>query len=312
MMRRSLLSLLAASIGVICYAANATAQVQAGTAVRPETTTVGQHFVATVVVKVPAGIRVTFPARPDSAAHVDSAGPSVRRDSSVGGFTYATANYTLAAWDTGFQRIGLDTLTVVTSAGARLVPLNGFQVYVRSVLPRDTALRKPKPFRPVVPVPVFNWLPWLIGALIAAIVGVLIYAWRRWRRWRERRARGLTPFQTAEKEFRRIESENLIAAGAPERHAVLMAAVMRVYLASVVPPAMRSATTHELAIRLRPANAVPLQRVIAVLDETDRIKFARERSTADRARDIGAEARAIVAAVNSALEAEAAALEKAA
>ncbi len=309
MMRRSLLSLLAASIGATCSAANAAAQVQAGTAVRPETTTVGQHFVATVVVKVPVGIRVNFPTRPDSAAHVDSAGPSVRRDSSAGGFTYATANYTLAAWDTGFQRIGLDTLTVVTSAGARLVPLNGFQVYVRSVLPRDTALRKPKPFRPVVPVPVFNWLPWLIGALIAAVVGVLIYAWRS---WRERRARGLGPFQTAEQEFRRIESENLIAAGAPERHAVLMAGVMRVYLAAVVPPAMRSATTHELAIRLHSANAVPLQRVIAVLDETDRIKFARERSTADRARDIGAEARAIVASVNSALEAEAAALEKAA
>jgi hypothetical protein len=51
-----------------------------------------------------------------------------------------------------------------------------------------------------------------------------------------------------------------------------------------------------------------------VLDATDLIKFARERSTVERAREIGVQARRIVTDVNTALEAasEAAAKAKAA
>jgi CBS domain-containing protein len=56
---------------------------------------------------------------------------------------------------------------------------------------------------------------------------------------------------------------------------------------------------------------VPGQRLLGVLDVTDLIKFARERSTAERAREIGAEARGIVADTNAALVAAAAAAAKA-
>ena len=288
-------------IALIFQAAAPRGQVQVGTAVRPETTTVGQHFVASIRVRVPAGTQVTFPPRPDSSAQVDSAGAFARTDSTAGGFTESTANYVLAAWDTGSQRLGLDSVTVVTAGAQRIATLKGFQVYVRSVLPLDTALRKPKPFRPVIMVASFDWLPWLIALALALLAAIIIFVWSRWRR---RAARGLTPFELAERDFARIESQRLIESGESERYAVEMVDVLRLYLASVVPVAAQSATTHELAVSLRQTTVAPVQRLIALLDATDLIKFARERSTAERAREIGAEARRIVAETNAAVNAD--------
>jgi hypothetical protein len=284
-------------------------QIQVAATVSPETTTVGQHFVATIRVRVPSGTEVRFLARPDSSAQVDSAGAVARTDSTVGGFTESTMNYVLAAWDTGTQRVGLDSVTVVTNGAQRTAAVKGFSVYVRSVLPLDTALRKPKPFRSVVAAPVFNWLPWLIAAAIAILAVIAILVWRAWRR---RIARGLTPFQLAQRDFASIESQRLIEAGESERYALEMTAVLRVYLASVVPVAAQSATTHELAATLPRTAVIPVERLIGVLDETDLIKFARERSSAERAREIGAEARRIVTETGAALDAAAAVTAKAA
>lgn len=304
-----MMAILGALIALLLQTATPSAQLQVGTVVRPETTTVGQHFAATIRVRVPAAMQVRFPTRPDSSAHVDSAGAVARRDTTAGGFTESTVTYVLAAWDTGGQRLGLDSVTIVTPTGERVAALSGFHVYVRSVLPRDTALRQPKPFRPVVPVAAFNWLPWLIAAVGALLAAILIIIWRNWRR---RVARGLTPLQLAERDFSRIESQRLIESGETERYAVEMVGVLRVYLAAVVPIAAQSATTHELAVTLRRAPVVPMQRLIDVLDTTDLIKFARERSTAERAREIGAEARRLVTETSAALDAEVAAAAKAA
>ena len=299
---RTALAAAMAAVGAaaICSPSTLRGQIQAGTVVRPETTTVGQHFVAKVQVRVPSGTSVSFPGRPDSSAHVDSAGAYARRDSSAGGYTYATATYVLAAWDTGAQALGLSAVTIVTPSGSRIVPLNGFQVYVRSVLPRDTTLRKPKPFRPVAPIATFNWLPWLIAAIAAALLTLLLYAWRR---WRQRSLRGLTPYDAAQREFARIEQERLIDAGEPERHAGEMVRVMRIYLAAVIPMARRSATTYELTRALPRESVVPSPDVIGLLDETDRIKFAAQRTTGERARKIGDGARAVVERVHHALQA---------
>jgi hypothetical protein len=292
----------------LCASA-AGAQVQVGTSVRPETTTVGEHFIATVRVRVPAGTQVVFPARPDTSARVDSAGGVTRTESTTGGFDESTVNYVLAAWDTGGQRLGLDSVAVIGPNGERYVQLAGFKVYVRSVLPADTALRKPKPFRPAMPVKAFDWLPWLIAAAAALLAALLVIIWRRWRR---RLALGLTPVQIAERDFSRVESRRLIESGEIEQFAVEMIAIVRRYLASVVPDAAQSATTQELAFALRNSRFVPVHRLIDALDATDLMKFARARSTADRAREIGAEARRMVSETHAALEAAKVAEAKAA
>jgi hypothetical protein len=281
---------------------------QVGTAVLPETTTVGQHFVATVRVRVPSGTRVIFPTRPDSGAHVDSAGATTRTESTAGGFTESTVNYVLAAWDTGGQSLGLDSIVVIGPSGQRTAALKNFVVHVRSVLPADTSLRKPKPYRPVVAITPFNWIPWAIAAAAIALLGLLIWLWRRWRR---RVARGLSPRQVAERDFARIDSQRLIESGESERYAVEMVQVLRRYLAATVPAAAQSATTHELADSLQRSAVVPTQSLIDLLDATDLIKFARERSTAERGREIGVAARRIVADTDTAVEAANAAAEKA-
>lgn len=293
---------------LLLQAATPAGQLQIGTAVRPETTTVGQHFIATIRVRVPNGTQVVFPVRPDSDVHVDSAGPSTRSQSSAGGFTESTVNYVLAAWDTGGQSLGLDSVVVIGPNGQRAAALKGFSVNVRSVLPADTSLRKPKPYRPVVAIQPFNWVPWAIAAAAIALLGLLIVFWRRWRR---RVARGLSPLQLAERDFARIDSQRLIESGESERYAVDMVRVLRAYLAATIPTASQSATTHELADSLQRLPVVPGQRLLGVLDATDLIKFARERSTVGRAREIGAESRKIVADTNAALVAAAAAAAKA-
>lgn len=285
---------------LLLWASVAAAQVQVGTSVRPETTTVGEHFVATVRVRVPVGTQVVFPVRPDTSAHVDSAAASTRSQASAPGYSESTVNYVLAAWDTGGQRLGLDSIAVIGPNGERYVQLTGFKVYVRSVLPADTALRKPKPFRPAIPVTPFDWLPWLIAAAAALLAALLAIIWRRWRR---RRALGLSPLQVAERDFGRVESRRLIESGETEQYSVEMVAIVRRYLASVVPDATQSATTRELAFALRNSHIVPLRRLIDVLDATDLVKFARGRMTAERGREIGADARKIVTETNAALEA---------
>jgi hypothetical protein len=89
-----------------------------------------------------------------------------------------------------------------------------------------------------------------------------------------------------------------------------MVETMRQYLVSTIPAVAASATTRELAAALRRGAGVPAQRLVAILDETDLVKFARARVNAERAIAIGTEARQIVsetAAAQAAAEAAAAA-----
>ena len=284
-------------------------QIQLGTSVQPETTTVGSHFLATVRVRVPTGTQVIFPARPDTSAKVDTVGRATRTASTAAGFTESTVSYVLAAWDTGAVRLGLDSLTVISATGVSYISLTGVRIYVRSVLPADTALKKPKPFRPAIPLQPFDWIPWLIGAAAALLALILFIVWRRWRR---RVALGLSPLQLAERDFARVESRKLIESGETEQFAVEMVAVLRAYLARVVPASSQSATTRELDVRLRNSRLVPVMRLIAVLDDTDLMKFARGRCTPEHARDIGTEARQMVRETATSIEAARVAAAKAA
>ncbi len=166
------------------------------------------------------------------------------------------------------------------------------QVYVRSVLPADTALRKPKPLRPVVAVSSFNWKPWLLAAIIAALLGLAIYLWRR---LRERARQPLTPGAWAEREFARIESQRMLESGETERYAIAMSDVLRGYLARAVPRAHASLTTSELREVLSATPEVPRDSVTALLSRVDLLKFAAVRVTQDEASAIAGEARRLVA-----------------
>lgn len=280
------------------------AQVQLGTVVRPDTVTVGQHFSAIVRVRVPEGTELQFPTRPDTSSRVDTASALVRKDAAGNAYVETTVTYALAAWDTGPQPLGLGDIIVSTTGGQRRVSLAGLKVYVRSVLPADTALRKPKPFRPTIAVRAFDWLPWVIAAAIAALIGLLAYVWWRWRR---RPTPVVTPAQWAEREFARIEAQRMLESGETERYAIAMSNVVRGYLARAVPSLHESLTTRELADAARAVRTVPVDRVAALLERVDLLKFAAARTSIDEARAMGTEARAIVNDTDAAITAAVAA-----
>jgi hypothetical protein len=166
-------------------------------------------------------------------------------------------------------------------------------VFVASVLPADSAQRVPKPARPLYEFAAPVW--WLWAALASMVIALLLLWWWWRRRKRSRPVVLPDPFAQAEREFARIEALGLVDAGERGRYVALVVEVLRDYLAARYAMAPLSLTSTEVLGALRGQPAVPNDRLLRVLNEADLVKFARRQVTADRAREIGREARAIVA-----------------
>ena len=136
--------------------------VQMGYRVSPDTVLIGQPFNLFIKVHAPKGVRFEFPAGPDTTTQNGIRPIELRGERLVSmlGDT-AVALYRLVAWDIGVQPLRLPDVRVTFEGQERRPPLGGASVFVRSVLPADTSLRVPKPARPLIVLPVFNWLPWL-------------------------------------------------------------------------------------------------------------------------------------------------------
>lgn len=270
-------------------------QVQMGVVVRPETVTVGQHFSATVRIRVPNGVQIRIPTGPDTSAHVDTTHAPERRSAVGPQFTETTVTYMLAAWDTGTQKLGLGAIGVSSPAGERTVSIGNLSVQVKSVLPSDTAQRKPKSPRPTVSQNVFNWLPWAIAAALALLLGLLAFLRRR------RQRATLTepaPLEWAEREFARIESTGWLEAGESERYAIAMSDVTRRYLSLIDAALASSLTTRELSEAMSASVTLPRERLVALFENVDPLKFAARGIGRDDAVRIGTEARSLVADVD--------------
>ncbi len=288
-MRRNavLMVLLAAPL-----AAQQPARIQLGTRVRPDTVTVGDAFAVVLRVRVPSGATVQFPAPPDTSGPVQPLDPVAVRDTVIGSVTEYVATYRLAAWDVGTQPIPLEDLLVRQAGIERKVSLATLGVFVRSVLPADSAQRVPKAARPPFDLPVSNWWKWLAAAIAALIVALLLWWWHRWRN-RPRLPVVVDPLRLAGEEFARVEALGLLEAGERGRYVALMVDVVRDYLARRVGTSA-SLTSSELLGVLRRNGVVPLDRLAPLLTEADLVKFARYQVGAERAKHFAAEARAIV------------------
>ena len=272
--------------------------VQMGYTVEPDTVTVGDPFRLIVRVRAPLGASVEFPAGPDSGAAVEALDPRQEQQGPDSTSLELTAGWRLAAWDTGDQLLRLGDIVVRADGRERRIPLSALKVYVRSVLPADTALRIPKPQRALFE---FGrpWWHWLLAILAA--IGIIGLLWWWWYRRRKRRGAEVeNPFAEAESEFERIERLGLVEAGERGRYVALMVEVLRTYLARRILEAHQSLTTSELLISVRESPTVPVNRVALVLADAALVKFARRATTAERARELGTEARGIVGAVHAA------------
>jgi hypothetical protein len=268
--------------------------VQAGATLDRDSVTVGDVVRLTVRVRGPRNATINFPAAVDSLGPVQSLEPPVVRDGTdTLDASDRIAVYRLAPWDVGRLQIRLGDVLVQTDDDERRVVLPLPTLFVRSVLPADTALRVPKPARPLLePRVPMAWWWWLAAALAALAVGLGVWWWRR----RRRGATGPTgdPFADAEAAFARVERLHLVEAGEPGRHAALMTDVARRYLAGRFAQASLANTSGELLAALRGTPTVPHERLRRLLDEVDRIKFAAAPVAPHGASALGSEARAIV------------------
>lgn len=292
---------LLALLALAAWPAAAQSRVQMGITVRPDTVTVGDPFLVMVRVRAPQGTRIAFPAAPDTGRTVEGVDPMSERTEATPGAEDRTAIYRLSAWDTGRVLAELGDVTL-SGAENRTLPLQDVAVYVRSVLPADTALHVPKPARDIFgPARAFPW--WILGLVAAAILGLLLLWW-----WWRRRRRGLPdeaedPYERAQREFERLAALHLVEAGEPGRHVVLAVEVLRDYLGGRLPEAAPSHTTLELLAALRARRDLPLDTLRGLLAEADLVKFARRPVTAERARAFGGEAQAVVRQVEEAEQA---------
>jgi len=266
--------------------------VKAGVTAAPDSVRIGDPFRVTVGIRAPRGATIEFPRTMDSASAVQSLDPVSVRTSPDTTATEQYADYRVAAWDLGRQPLHLAEVIVRYNGLERRVPLTG-AVFVRTVLPRDTTQRIPKPPRALFEFTAFPW--WLWALLAAAILALGLLIW-----WLIRRRRKpsvvviVDPFVRAESEFQRTEALHLIEAGERGRYVTLMVDVLRDYLAARYSAAALSQTTTELQRAARELSFVPQDRLIRLLTEADLIKFARRPVSSDRAREIGREAHAIV------------------
>lgn len=274
--------------------------VQLGVSVTSDTVTVGQRFVAIVRIRAPRRATIEFPTESDSAAAASPTateliGKPVVQPVPDSTATTMTAAYRLAAWDVGPQRLGLGNVVVRLGGRTGYVSLADRGVFVRSVLPENSALRVAKPPRPAIELEPFDWLPWV---LLAAALLAAALAWRVWVWYRRRKDAPLDPFAAAEREFSRIEATRLTESGEGERHATLMTDVLRDYLVARVPGIARSHTSSELL-----AAGEDIRGIAGGLGEllwrTDLIKFANTRVAPDEAVRLGSSARGIARAVES-------------
>ncbi|MEO6527459.1 MAG: DUF4381 family protein [Gemmatimonadaceae bacterium] len=285
--------------------------VQAGATVDRDTVTVGDVVRLTIRVRAPLGATVNFPTAVDSLGAVQALEPPVVRDGADSSAVDRIATYRVAAWDVGGQPIRLGDVIVQADDGERRVALALPTLFVKSVLPADSALRVPKPARPLLdvraPIP---WWWWALAALAALLIGLGVWWWSR-------RRRGVAaptgdPFGDAEAAFTRIERLRLPEAGEPGRHAALMADVLRRYLADRHQAASLANTSGELLSAVRGIGSIPFDRLRRLLDEVDPVKFAAAPLAPASARALGDEAKAIVREERDASAAAAAAPQESA
>ncbi|HEX3533935.1 MAG TPA: hypothetical protein VHT23_06915 [Gemmatimonadaceae bacterium] len=280
-----------------------------GYRVNPDTVIIGQPFNLFVKIAAPMGVRFEFPAGPDTAMQNGVRPIELRGEKLVSmlGDT-AVALYHLVAWDVGIQPLRIPDVRAALGGQERRLPLSGAAVFVKSVLPADTSLRVPKPPRPLIVLPVFNWWPWL--ALIAAIIASVLLWWA-WRRFRNRPKAPVDPYVRAQREFDRIERMGLLEAGRGPEYLALFVDVAREYLAARVPGIRRSDTSTELLRTMQPHDGIEAE-LPRLLERADLAKFAAEDVSREEAREAGMAIRAVVDHVEGRLNPESEPAKKAA
>jgi hypothetical protein len=287
----------------VCAAFTGSARAQTGVrwgyVVEPETTSVGRPATLTLRVRAPAGTRLTFPQAIDSTASVEPLDPvSVREETNDGAVT-ATATYRFLSWELGTVEIPVGAIRVVRDQRVQELVIPPPTIVVSTVLPADTAQRKPRDARAIVLLPGGAW-PWWWYALAGFVLAIVV-GWLLQRRSRKR-VLPIPPYVDAQRAFGRLSALDLIGAGEPGKHVTASVEVLRRFLAARDHRANVSLTGTELTSVVRADASVPTARVSSLMGRAEAAKFAPDDIDAPTAEALGAEAVAIVTEVERADE----------
>ncbi len=271
---------------LLAAAAAPLAAQRVGTAVAPDTLTVGDVFHAAVRVELPPGYRAAFPDSLDVRGDVENAARREVVEDTAGGRHVVTAIYPLTTWRPGavglpgvpVRIVGPDVDTTITAAFDSL--------RVASVLPPDTAGIQPKPAKGVVGGFGFPWL-WLLLALLAVGLLAALAYWLMRRRRRAPAAPVLTPLTARQRALARLErlrEERLFEREGAGALYTAAAGVLRRYLHELHPPFGAEYTTREIgALMRRSVGAGEAAELVRLLEAADLVKFARRAPTAAEA-----------------------------
>ena len=266
-----------------------------------ESVTVGQPFFVRIRVRAPKAATIRFPALPDSGDAVEPIDPRIVEQADDAAAVDRTAVYRVAAWDIGTRTARFASVGVTVGGVEQLFSLRVPSVVVRSVLPSDTADRKPKGVRPPLAAPSGLWRFWLLlGVLLAGI------AWYLWRRPKNV-PRPIPPpdaYSAAHAALSSLDEMALHECGEPGRHVIAHVDVMRAYVARRFPAAPESCTATEFIAAVAPLNLpVTSERLRALLQLDESLRFAGGSVTPDAAAFFAREARTVVQGIQSEHEA---------
>ena len=267
--------------------------------ITPDSVGVGEPITVELRVRAPIGSEVRFPALPDSSDVVEPLDPRLLRDASTASILDRTAVYRLIAWDTGRRVLRFADITVEKDGASRRYSVTLPPLRIRSVLPADTTRRVPRSARDLLALAGGLWRLWLA---LTVVLALLYLVWRAWRLRSARRADlGPDAAALAQDAFAHAARLGLLEAGETGRYALAHVDVMRSYLAVRYAEAAPSRTAREVAEALVGTDIPVLpERVAELLLRSEPIAFARSAVSADEARGIADEARAIVGAVETA------------
>jgi hypothetical protein len=288
----------AALIAVACLIAPGLAIAEGSPDIRvearlePRTATVGDPLKLEIEVTSPRGGQVLPPALTGKTGDlvVLEAQPPADLPSPDPGHARRVFRYTVAAYRPGdFELPALEVAVRPQSGAETRASSAPVKITIRSVLtgkdPQLRDLKKQAELAPVRP-----WLPWALGA------AALVLAAAAWWWWRSRRRPGTVqprpeaappedPFLAAEHRLDELQRQDLPGKGRVKEHYVELSEIARRVLEAGCSVATLERTTEEILAELREKGAFPedpsgLQRVQALLDLCDMVKFAKYVSTA--------------------------------
>lgn len=297
---RFIIPLLAATIFVLAapLAASAESLVTASLSADSGEFTVGDPVNMTLSINHPPGYQVILPQLDgnwgDFLVQSQSAGTTITNPDGTETTTQVIDARLFSPGD--FTTPAL-TITVSDESGQlSYISAEPIQVSISSVLVEgDTALRD---IKPQAALPYVDYLPWIAGILVLALISGGVFFWYRRRRARlaVAAADNRLPHEVAFDELDRVEQLDLPRLGRFKEHYTLVSDCIRLYMEKTYQFPVLERTTGEIRIDLKrtKVSSEVAKEFISLLDESDLVKFSKFRPDIHSAQQILQNSRQIV------------------